>query len=258
MDVVPLLGVTLALVALAMILLWLLSILMGDVSIVDIAWGLGFVAIAWCAQLCTQVNYPRGWLLTLLTTVWGLRLAGHLAHRNLGRGEDSRYRAMRNRHGPRFAVTSLYRVFLLQGVVMWLVAVPVVAGRYSSSELGIVDVLGIACWSAGLFFEAVGDWQLASFKSRPESIGRVCDRGLWRYTRHPNYFGDSLIWWGLYLVAAAGGAWWTVFSPALMSVLLIRVSGVSLLEQTMRHRPGYQEYIARTSAFFPRRPRRLS
>jgi steroid 5-alpha reductase family enzyme len=213
------------------------------------------VAIAWLAYVFAVADTQRGLLLTVLTTIWGLRLAGYLAYRNIGHGEDARYQAMRRRHEPRFVFTSLYRVFLLQGVIMWLVAHPVVVGRYGTSPLGVLDALGVCCWFGGLFFEAVGDWQLARFKRRSENRGSVCDLGLWRYTRHPNYFGDFLVWWGLYVIAVAGSGWWTILSPTVMSVLLIRVSGVPLLEQTMRHRPGYQDYVARTSAFFPRRPR---
>lgn len=247
------------LVAALTFVLWLVSLPLRNASIVDIFWGLGFVAIAWASFVAVGSYTPRSWLIALLTTVWGLRLAGYLAWRNIGSGEDYRYQHMRARFGGRFPLISLFYVFWLQGLLMWIVAFPLQTAPFGSGSLGILDGLGVVVWTIGLVFESVGDWQLARFKARDDSPGKVMDGGLWRYTRHPNYFGDFMIWWGLYFIAAAAGAWWTVFSPIIMSVLLMRVSGVALLERSLKkRRSGYEAYVARTSAFFPWPPKEQS
>jgi steroid 5-alpha reductase family enzyme len=241
-----------------MILAWLLSLLVKDASIVDMIWGLGFVVVAWATYLQAAERGGRGLLLTVLVTVWGVRLSGYLIWRNLGKPEDFRYREMRARAPRWFWLVSLFQVFLLQGVLMWVISAPVVVAQLGGGDLYWLDYLGIALWAVGLFFESVGDIQLARFKSQPGSTGKVMDRGLWRYTRHPNYFGDFAVWWGHFLIAAAGGAWWTVFSPVVMSVLLLRVSGVAMLERTIsKRRPEYEEYARRTNAFFPGPPKRV-
>jgi steroid 5-alpha reductase family enzyme len=239
-----------------MVTLWLVSLWRSDVSIVDIFWGLGFVVVAWLTCLAGSGEAARQWLLVGLTTVWGLRLASYLAWRNHGKPEDYRYRAMRDAYGPRFRWISLFLVFGLQGVILWIVSLPLQAGQLSDAGWRWLDAAGILFWTVGFAFETVGDVQLARFKADPANRGHVMDRGLWRYTRHPNYFGDFLVWWGLYLIAASGGAWWTVFSPVLMSVLLLRVSGVALLERSLKARTaGYETYVRRTSAFFPWPPK---
>lgn len=242
-----------------LIVVWLISIVRRDASIADVFWGSGFVLVAWVAA---WVNFPfssRIWLLLGLVTIWGLRLTVHLLRRNLAHGEDRRYVAMREKYGPRFARVSLVSVFFLQGIILWFVSLPLqVATVYDSdSPLNWLDFTGVALWVTGMFFETVGDWQLSGFLSRAENRGKVMDRGLWRYTRHPNYFGDFCVWWGLYLVSASGGAAWTFPGPLLMSYLLIRVSGVKLLESTIsKRRAGYADYIRRTNAFFPGPPRK--
>ncbi len=240
------------------LLLWLLSLALRDASVVDIFWGLGFVAIAWFSGLLSDADTWRKWLVVALTTVWGLRLAGYLAWRNLGKGEDFRYQAMRDKHQSNFWWVSLLTVFGLQGVVMWIVSFPIQSSTQATNPLGLLDLGGVLLWCIGLAFEAIGDLQLAIFKSDSKHQGQVLDRGLWRYTRHPNYFGDFLVWWGLFLLAAGGGGWWTIVSPLLMSLLLMKVSGVTLLEKTLvKSRPGYQEYADRTNAFFPGPPKQL-
>jgi steroid 5-alpha reductase family enzyme len=248
-----------AAIAALMIATWLLSLALGDASIVDVAWGLGFVLVAWVSFSVGDGAEARRWLVALLTTIWGVRLAGYLAWRNIGKGEDFRYQAMRRRYGARFGVVSLFVVFGVQGLAMWTVSLPVQAAPVPNTPDGLtfLDFAGIALWCVGMFFETVGDLQLARFKSDAASAGRVMDRGLWRYTRHPNYFGDFCVWWGLYLIAlATGDAWWSIAGPLLMSVLLMRVSGVTLLERHLtRNRPGYDDYARRTSTFFPRPPR---
>ena len=239
-------------------LLWVLGTVRRDVSIIDAFWGTGFVMTAWLAVALNAPPQTRPLLLAGLATIWGLRLSLYLLWRNWGRGEDRRYVAMRDHHGPRFWWISLWTVFLLQGVILWFVSLPlqVATVQNSSSPLGWLDGVGAAFWLIGLIFETFGDWQLAKFQADPANAGQVMDRGLWRYTRHPNYFGDFCVWWGLYLIAAAGGAGWTCLSPLLMSVLLMKVSGVTLLESTITHRrPAYEAYRARTNAFFPGPPR---
>jgi steroid 5-alpha reductase family enzyme len=237
--------------------LWLLSLPLHDVSIVDPGWGFGFVIVAWIAAAVGDGCPARRWLLAGLVSVWGLRLAGYLVARKLrDRREDPRYTEMRDRYGPRFPLISLVVVFLLQGVLIWVVSLPVQGSAPQGDALSVLDFVGVAFWAVGLFFEAVGDFQMSRFKSDPAHRGQVMDRGLWRYTRHPNYFGDFMVWWGIYLIAlSTGGAWWTIVGPLVMSTLLIRVSGKGHLEQRMMSRPGYAEYVARTSGFFPRPPR---
>ena len=240
-------------------LVWVLSLILRDSSIVDIFWGLGFVVIAWTGAASAAGGMTaRGKLLLLAVTIWGLRLSLHLLRRNWGRGEDYRYRAWRDEAGADWWWRSFFKVFLLQGAVMWLVAAPIVAvmSRPAEARMGWLDALAVAVWATGLAFESLGDWQLSRFKADPANRGRLMTTGLWRYTRHPNYFGDSMAWWGHYLLAAAAGAWWTIFSPVLMTFLLVRVSGVKMLETTLREtKPGYREYMESTSAFLPRPPR---
>jgi steroid 5-alpha reductase family enzyme len=242
----------------AMLLLWLLGVYLRDVSIVDPFWGVGFVIVAWIAWTRSAPRNDRALLLAGLTTMWGLRLSLFLLWRNWGHAEDRRYAAMRAHHGARFWWVSLFTVFFLQGAILWFVALPVqfVAATGAFNRFNWLDAVGIAVWAIGMLFESVGDWQLARFKADPASAGRVMDRGLWRFTRHPNYFGDFCVWWGLYLVASAGGGWWTLASPLLMSFLLLKVSGVTLLESTIvDRRPDYAAYQAATNAFFPGPPK---
>ena len=238
--------------------LWLISQKTRNVGIVDIFWGLGFVMVSWLTWWLTGPTASRQWLILATASLWGVRLAAYLAWRNYGKPEDYRYAAMRQAHSGHFPIWSLVSVFGLQGLLMWIVSWPLQWGQQSALPLNWVDAVGLSLWSLGWLCETIGDWQLARFKSRPGSAGRVMDRGLWRYTRHPNYFGDFLVWWGFYaLSVAAGAAWWIVASPLIMSVLLMRVSGVTLLEKGLRsRRPEYVQYMQRTSAFFPWPPRR--
>jgi steroid 5-alpha reductase family enzyme len=256
--VIPILAATLALVLAAMALLWIASLPIKNASIVDVFWGAGFVLITWAARALSANSSPRAWLMCVLVTCWGGRLAAHLAIRNVGHGEDYRYRAMRAYHGARFPIVSLGTVFGLQGVLMWLVSWPVQAAvrPTAMSPIGWIDLIGVALWTTGLSCEAIADAQLARFKRTADAAGRVMDRGLWRYSRHPNYFGDFIVWWGFGVIALSTGAWWALAGPVVMSVLLLKVSGVSLLESTIAdRRPAYREYAARTSAFFPWPPR---
>lgn len=239
-----------------MLVVWLGSLLLKDVSIVDIAWGMGFVVVAWASYFLGQAGQKQP-LLPALVTIWGLRLSGYLAWRKTGSPEDFRYAAMRQRNPRAFPFVSLLTVFALQGILMWTVALPLQTVGLAREWPLMFTVIGILLWGAGVACESLGDWQLAAFKADPNNRGKVLDRGLWRYTRHPNYFGDFLVWWGLYLIAlGSGGPWWSVVGPAIMSVLLMRVSGVTLLEKSLVDRKeGYADYVARTSSFFPWWPR---
>ena len=243
----------------AMLALWLLSLALRDASIVDVWWGPGIALAACVALLSADAAPARSRLLASLAGLWGLRLGGYLLWRNAGHCEDPRYRAMRRHWGARFPWISLATVFGLQGLLQWVVSLPLQLGIAApgAAPLGALDALGGVLFAGGLGFETLGDFQLARFKADPANAGRVMDRGLWRYTRHPNYFGDALAHWGLFAVALATPfGWMTALSPVLMTFLLLRVSGVALLERSIgKRRPEYAEYQRRTSAFLPMPPR---
>ncbi len=237
------------------VLFWLISLVKNDVSIVDSIWSLFFL-FGGATYALTAGGGTRAWLVVGLVTLWALRLSGYITWRNHGEGEDYRYQAMREKRGPSFRYTSLYIVFLLQAIIAWVVSLPLLGTALSSAPLGVLDAVGVGVFCVGLYFEAVGDWQLSRFKANPDNKGKVMDRGLWRYTRHPNYFGDFTVWWGLYIVAVAGGAWWAFPGPVIMSFFLLKVSGVAMLEKDIgERRPKYADYIQRTNAFFPGPPK---
>jgi len=238
-----------------LVALWGVSLPRKDSSIVDLFWGFGFVLVGW-VRLALDGLSPRGLLVSGLVTLWGLRLSIYLAWRNHGRGEDPRYAAMRARHGAAWPLRSLFIVFLLQGVLLWLISMPVQFAIASHGEIGLLDALAAVIVLTGVAFESIGDLQLARFKANPANKGTVMRTGLWRYTRHPNYFGDAVVWTGLALFGVASGAWYTVASAGLMTFLLVRVSGVAMLESAMKHRPGYADYIRQTNAFIPWPPTR--
>lgn len=259
-SLVPLLGLNLALVMAGMILLWIVSVRIRDVSIVDVAWGAAGALIALTTFLVAEGALSRRLLLTGLTVLWGVRLALHIGIRKRGTGEDFRYAAMRAEHGEAFPRRSLFTVFLFQAGLIWAITMPVQVGQLATepSHLTFLDFLGTAVWILGFLFEAVADRQLRGFLADPANRGKVMDRGLWRYSRHPNYFGDSLIWLGIFLVAAATPwGWVTFFSPLLMTFFLVRVSGMPMLEAALaRRREGYREYMERTSPFIPWPPKK--
>ena len=237
---------------------WLLSLYKRNVSIVDSLWSLMFLllAIGYALDAGAPGLAPRAILMVSLVAIWALRLSIYITSRNWGHGEDRRYQAIRARNEPGFAIKSLYLVFGLQALLAWIISLPLLGAISSSGALGWGDMLGAALWMVGFVFEAGGDWQLARFKADPANRGSVMDRGFWRFTRHPNYFGEFSMWWGFYAIAAAGGAWWSIIGPLLMSVLLLRVSGVTLLEKDIgERRPQYADYIRRTNAFFPGLPK---
>ena len=239
---------------------WLVSLPKEDVSIVDPLWPMVFVVMGWSLWLWSDgSDSGRAWLMLVMVSAWGLRLSAHLTARKWGEPEDFRYRALRRRLQP-FWLWSLPVVFILEAGLAVVVSLPLqaVLGDPDPSPLRSLDWVGAAVWAVGLAFESVGDEQLRRFKAHEANWGSVMDRGLWRYSRHPNYFGDSVVWWGIWIVAAAAGAWWTVAGPLLMTILLLRVSGVTVLERSIgKRRAGYADYVARTSVLVPMPPRRI-
>ena len=252
----------LALIAALGFLTWLASLARHDVSLVDRTWSVFIVGAAAVYFALLPAPGARGTWMLALAVAWALRLSVYVTARNWGHGEDRRYQAIRARNQPNFAFKSLYLVFALQALLAWAVSAPFFVGMAAARAIGVLDVVGLVLAAFGIVFEAIGDWQLARFKSDPAHQGEVMDRGVWRYTRHPNYFGETCIWWGFWLVALGGAGWsgaWTLVSPIVMTVLLLKVSGVSLLEKDINERrPAYRDYIARTNAFFPGPPRKES
>ncbi len=251
----------LALIATLSALTWLAGLARRDVSLVDRMWSAFIAGAALMYFVLLPTPGARGGWMLALVLAWALRLGVYITRRNWGHGEDRRYREIRARNQPNFGVKSLYLVFGLQALLAWAVSAPFFAGMAAGGRaLGTLDVLGIAVSAFGIAFEAVGDAQMARFKADPAQHGQVMDRGLWRYTRHPNYFGEACVWWGFWLIALGGaglGGVWSAVSPILMTLLLLKVSGVSLLERDItERRPAYRDYIARTNAFVPGPPRR--
>lgn len=231
---------------------WIIATVRRNVGLVDIFWSLFLMAGAATYATLSPGNPPRAMLVMALVVIWALRLAGYLALRNWSRPEDHRYQVIRARNEPGFTWKSLYLVFGLQAALAWIISAPLLGAMAGTRALGLLDGFGVGLTLFGVAYESVADFQLARFKSSAGNAGKVMDQGLWRYSRHPNYFGECCVWWGFYLLAVTAGSWWTLFSPLLMSALLLKVSGVALLEQTIgERRPAYRDYIARTNAFFP-------
>lgn len=253
-------GLNFSAVFLMMLIGWLISLKFRNVTVVDSLWGLGFVLIAWITFSLSGGFEDRKALIAILVTLWGMRLSLYLSRRNWGKGEDPRYGQWRQKSGERFWWVSLFKVFILQAVFLWTISLVLQFGQFSSepARLGWLDLLGTFIWLVGFFFEAVGDWQLARFKSNPANKGLVMDRGLWAYTRHPNYFGEFLIWWGFFVITfSSPDNWWTVISPVIVTFVLLKMTGIPLTENaTKKSRPGYEEYVKRTRAFVPWIPRK--
>jgi steroid 5-alpha reductase family enzyme len=234
--------------------LWLVSLLLENASIVDIFWGPGFILVgAYYAMTVSGAPSFRGLLVLGLVTVWGLRLALHIGIRNAGAGEDFRYRKWREEAGTSFWWISLFKVFLLQAVLLWIVSSPLLLAQLGDGEsVTTLDVLGVALWGFGFLFEPVADWQLQRFKRNPATSGHVMRSGLWSVSRHPNYFGEAVLWWGLALLAVPSGGWLSFIGPLMITFLLLKVSGVAMLDTAMvERRPDYADYIATTPAFVP-------
>ncbi|MFP4547267.1 MAG: DUF1295 domain-containing protein [Fidelibacterota bacterium] len=249
-----------SLIVLALVtIFWIISVFIKNVSIVDSIWSIGFLLMAWYAF--SQVEfYARNILLVTLVTIWALRLSGYITWRNWGEGEDYRYQNFRQKYGPeRYWWFSFFQVFLLQGILIMIIAAPLIATfvNTQSNDLTVIDYIAVAIWLLGFTFEAGGDFQMARFKADPENKGKVMDKGFWSLTRHPNYFGDAAQWWAFGLFAVVAGSFWTLYSPVIMTLLLLKVSGVSLLEKNMvEKKPKYRDYIEKTSAFIPWLPKK--
>lgn len=240
---------------------WLISVAQRNVTLVDSMWSLFFLLATLVYACAVSAAGARTLLIVVLVAIWALRLAGYLTWRNgifskATAHEDRRYQAIRNNNAPHFWLKSLYIVFGLQAVLAWIISLPLLGAVNSAQPLHWLDFAGLALWGIGFCWETTADWQLARFKSEPANKGAVMDRGLWRYSRHPNYFGECCLWWGYYLIAVAAGAWWSLTAPLLMTLLLLKVSGVALLEKDIaERRPAYAAYRQHTNAFLPGLPR---
>jgi steroid 5-alpha reductase family enzyme len=235
---------------------WLMSLPLRNVSIIDSLWSLMFFMAGVVYALNSDPRAPRLSLVLWLLVLWAARLSFHITARNAGHGESRRYHDLRERNQPGFAWKSLYLVFWRQALLAWVISLPLLGAFTSNRPIGWLDYAGMTLWCIGLVFEAGGDWQLARFKKDPGNADKVLDRGLWRYSRHPNYFGEFCVWWGFYCIALSAGAWWSLPGPVLISWLLLRVSGVRLLERGIgNRRPQYADYVLKTNAFFPGLPR---
>jgi len=250
----------LAWIAALALLTWCASLARRDASLIDRMWAVFIAGAALVDFLCLPATGARAGFMLALVLAWGTRLSVYITRRNWGHGEDRRYRQIRARNQPHFWIKSLYLVFGLQAILAWIVSAPIYAGMAGTRPLGLLDAAGFILTTFGILFETVGDAQLAAFRADPAHAGMVMDRGLWRYTRHPNYFGETCVWWGLWLIAlgaAGSGGAWSAISPLLMTLLLLKVSGVALLEKNIAEgRPAYRDYVARTSPFVPGRPKR--
>jgi steroid 5-alpha reductase family enzyme len=240
--------------------LWIISVILKNASIVDIFWGPGFILAAGFYFINTYGLELRKIILLAMVVIWGLRLSVYIAWRNRGKGEDFRYRQFRKTYGEqRYWWISFFQVFLLQGILMWLISATLLGAQYygNDKELSILDLAGMLLWITGLTFEAGGDWQMARFKANPANKGKVLNRGFWRYTRHPNYFGDSCVWWGYGFLCLSAGSYLPALGSVLMTALIIKVSGVAMLEKSLqKDKPNYYEYIKNTSVFIPWFPKR--
>lgn len=235
---------------------WLVSLARQNVTHVDSMWSLFFSLSAAVYALFTEYHSARSMIILILVSIWSIRLCVFLTWRNWGPHEDSRYSVIRNNNQPHFWLKSLYIVFGLQAILAWIISISLLGGINSDAPINLLDYAGIALFAIGFIWEMMADWQLSRFKANPNNKQKVLNTGLWRYSRHPNYFGECCVWWGLYLIALAAGAWWAIISPLLMTLLLLKVSGVSLLESTITNRrPDYADYIRKTNAFLPGKPK---
>lgn len=259
MDFLPLYGKGLLLILSFMSVVWLISLVLKRASIADPFWGLGFVVVAGFYYISTPAYSLRGNIVVVLVALWGFRLFGYLLWRSFGQPEDYRYAKFRKDYGPqRYWWISFFQVFVLQGILLWLISAPLLSTQYYiDQQLNLLDGLAMVFFLVGITFEAGGDYQLVKFKSNSANKGKVLTTGFWRFTRHPNYFGDACVWWGFALFSIAAGSYWPLLSSLLMTLLLLKVSGVAMLEKTLTTtKPGYSEYIRTTNAFLPWMPRK--
>ena len=247
----------LSVMALLAVAAWALSVKLRDVSIVDSLWSIFFIAFTLLFAWRMRSDATASYVLIALILAWGLRLSIYITVRNHGKGEDRRYQVIRARNQPNFEFKSLYLVFLLQAVLATVIVLPVVPVLNGAQDAGVLTYVGFAVAAFGVSFETVADWQMARFKAARTAQDEVMDRGLWRYSRHPNYFGEAAFWWGVWIASASMGGAWTLFSPLLMTWLLTRVSGVPLLEADLQQRSqAYRDYLLSTPRFVPGRPKR--
>ncbi|MBT8071591.1 MAG: DUF1295 domain-containing protein [Xanthomonadales bacterium] len=249
-------GLSFAAVLALAIACWIVSLVRNDVSIVDSLWSLMFLLMLGVYMALADVGGPRAWAVLLMVAVWAVRLSAFITIRNHGQPEDHRYQTIRANNEPNFGFKSLYIVFGLQAVLAGVIAIPLLVVASGTAPVGWLDYAGVALWTVGMYFEVVGDNQLKRFRGDESNRGKVLDTGLWALTRHPNYFGEFTLWWGYYCLALSAGGWWTIFAPLLVTMLLLKVSGVSLLESNIKERrPAYADYIKNTNAFFPGLPK---
>lgn len=242
-------------VALLMSAGWIYSIIKNNVTIADSLWGLCFILITWLTWFQSDGWFYRKTVIAILVTLWGVRLFIHITKRNIGKGEDPRYTEWRKQYGDNFRIVSLFKVFLVQALFSWIIAFSMQAGQLSASPefITIFDIAGIVIWITGFLIESSADRQLARFLAQPANKGKVMKQGLWRYSRHPNYFGESSMWWGIFVISlSVPWGWATVISPIVITWTLLRITGVTLMEETIfGSNPEYKEYVNKTSSFIP-------
>jgi steroid 5-alpha reductase family enzyme len=250
----------LALILLGYMTVWfLISLVKNRNDVADIAWGLGFVLLAWVSFFLSSTYIFRALLVNLFVTVWGVRLAGHIYRRNVSKPEDYRYQAWRKEWGKWVLPRSYLQIYLLQGFFLFLIIQPVLFMNKNSGAIGVLDILGVLSWLIGFYFESVGDWELKQFVSNPSNKGKIMDQGLWKYTRHPNYFGEVTQWWGIWLLALSiPNGFFTIIGPITITVLILFVSGIPMLEKKYAGRPDFEAYKKRTSRFFPLPPKKIT
>lgn len=259
-QIIPVILYNLGAVTLMMICGWIYSLIKNNVTIADSLWGVGFILIAWITFFNTEGFIYRKILITALVTLWGLRLFIHITKRNRGKGEDPRYTEWRKEYGDNFKFVSLFKVFLVQALFLWIISLSIQIGSLSKTPdyITLFDLLGLAVWAGGFLIESFADYQLSSFLKKPENRGKIMNRKLWRYSRHPNYFGESAMWWGIFIIAlSVPQGYITIISPVVITYTLLRITGVTLMEKTIfGDNPEYKEYVRRTSSFIPWFPRK--
>ena len=257
MEIWTTFGVSSVLVFVFMTIMFFAALIRQRNDIADVGWGIGFILVALTSLRLNGSATPRKLLVLVLVVLWGLRLAVHLGMRNRGKKEDYRYKRWREDWGENWILRSYLQVFMLQGVFMLLITFPIMLTMtYDVRPLSLLDLIGVVVWGFGFFFESVGDYQLARFLANPENRGRIMKYGLWQYTRHPNYFGEVTQWWGVFLIVlSVPNAWMGVIGPLAISYLILKVSGIPMLEKAFEGKPEWEEYKRRTSAFFPWLPR---
>lgn len=258
LNVGNLIAITSLVILLYMVMFFIIAQVKKNNAIVDIAWGGGFILVALLSLYVSPDVGARQWLVMGLVLIWGVRLIMHIALRSKGKGEDFRYADMRRRWGDRARINSFFKIYMFQGVLLIFIAYPILLNNYSdSTALHVVSMVGVVIWMIGFFFEAVGDYQLYRFKQNPENKGKMMQNGLWKYTRHPNYFGEVMLWWGIFfIVLPVSYGWSAIFSPLLLTFLILKVSGIPLLEQKYKDHPDFHDYAQKTNAFIPWLPRK--